>query len=269
MMRKGLLAGWFAGLMATVTPSGALADADPAGAHPVLELRQYKIVAGQRDAFIALFEREFVESQEALGMRLVGQYRDLDDPNRFVWLREFPDMARRGTALTSFYTGPVWQAHRGEANPMLDDNDNVLLLKPIAGRDFAPASSRAGIGAASPPRGMVVATIYYLWKEPEASFAAFFDTRMRPALEAAGMPVLAAFVPETQPNNFARLPVRQGERVFVWFTRVADQAAYARAQARLYSLPAWRGAVATTLADAEERPAQILRLDPTPRAALR
>lgn len=268
-MRKGLLTGWCAGLMAAIAPSGALADADPATAHPVLELRQYKIVGGQRDAFIALFEREFVESQEALGMRLVGQYRDLDDPNRFVWLREFPDMAQRGTALSSFYTGPVWQALRGEANPMLDDNDNVLLLKPAAGRDFAPLPPRAGIGAAPRPRGMVVATIHYLWKDPGESFATFFDTHMRPALEAAGLPVLGAFVPETRPNNFTRLPVRQSEKVFVWFTRVASQAAYVEAEARLQVLPAWRDSVAAPLADAEERPPQILRLEPTPRAALR
>lgn len=268
-MRKDLLTSCAAALIAGTMPTAAMADPAPAEAHRVLELRQYKIVAGRRDAFIALFEREFVESQEALGMRLVGQYRDIDDANRFVWLREFPDMAHRATALTSFYTGPVWQAHRGEANPMLDDNDNVLLLKPVSGRDFAPAAGRAAINAAAPSRGMVVATIYYLWKDPSESFAAFFDTRIRPLLEAAGMPVLGAFVPETEPNDFPRLPVRQGEKVFVWFSRVADQAAYDRAQAKLRTLPAWRGGVAAALADAEERQPQVLRLAPTPRAALR
>jgi quinol monooxygenase YgiN len=268
MMRKAILTGC-AALIAATAPHDAMADQDPTSPHPVLELRQYKIVAGQRDAFVALFEREFVESQEALGMRLVGQYRDLDDPNRFVWLREFPDMAQRGTALTSFYTGPVWQAHRGEANPMLDDNDNVLLLKPAPGRDFASPALRAGIGAAPPPRGMVVATIYYLWKDPSDGFAAFFEAHMRPALEKAGMPVLAAFVPETQANNFPRLPVRQGDKVFVWFTRIASRGAYANALEQLRTLPAWRDDVAATLADAEERPAQVLRLEPTPRAALR
>lgn len=268
-MRNDFLTGCAAALIAVTAPTRAMADPDPADAHSVLELRQYKIVTGQRDAFVALFEREFVESQEALGMRLVGQYRDLDDPDRFVWLREFPDMAHRAAALTSFYTGPVWQAHRSEANPMLDDNDNVLLLKPAPGGDIAPAAARAPIGAASPPHGMVVATIHYLWKDPNELFASFFETRMRPVLEAAGMPVLGAFVPETQTNNFPRLPVRQGEKVFVWFTRVADQAAYVRAQARLHTLPAWRGTVAAGLADAEERPPQVLRLVPTPRAALR
>ena len=131
----------------SVLSLGAIAAA-PASAspHPVLELRQYKIVHGKRDAFIALFERKFIESQEELGIRLVGQFRDIDDPDRFVWLRAFGNMDDRGRLLNAFYSGPVWQANRNVANPMLDDNDNVLLLRPAApslafvegSRDTAP-----------------------------------------------------------------------------------------------------------------------------------
>jgi hypothetical protein len=53
----------------------------------VIELRQYTLKPRQRDAPIALFEREFVERQEDLGMTLCGTFRDADDPDRFVWLR--------------------------------------------------------------------------------------------------------------------------------------------------------------------------------------
>jgi hypothetical protein len=45
----------------------------------VVELRQYTLHAGRRDELIELFEREFIETQEALGMRVIGQFRDLDD----------------------------------------------------------------------------------------------------------------------------------------------------------------------------------------------
>ena len=83
-----------------------------------------------RDVLIELFEREFVESQEALGMTLVGQFSDLDDPNRFVWLRGFADMTTRAQALHDFYGGPVWRAHREAANETMIDSDNVLLLRP-------------------------------------------------------------------------------------------------------------------------------------------
>lgn len=237
-------------------------EAAPA-AGPVIELRQYKIVPGKRDTMIELFEARFIESQEALGMRLVGQFRDLDDPDRFTWIREFPDMARREPALTAFYSGTVWQAHRDGANPLLDDNDNVLLLRPAgSGQGFGPlVNERPASGATARPAGMVVATIYYLWKDPDEGFTAFFRGEVAPALEAAGLPVLGAYVPEATPNNFPRLPVRQGEKVFVWFTRASDQAAYDPVLAKLKAGERLRGY--------QERRAQVLRLAPTPRSLLR
>jgi hypothetical protein len=45
---------------------------------PIVELRQYTLYPGQRDVLIDLFEREFVEHQEELGIRAIGQFRDLD-----------------------------------------------------------------------------------------------------------------------------------------------------------------------------------------------
>jgi hypothetical protein len=252
--------------------ASGVAGADMASSqHPVLELRQYKIVSGKRDAMIDLFEREFVETQEVLGMRLVGQFRDADDPNRFTWLRAFPDMASRGNALTAFYTGPVWQAHRDEANPLLDDNDNVLLLRPATvDSDFADAKGpRPQAGTTLPPAGMIVATIYYLWKEPDEGFARFFHDEAAPRMVAAGLPVLGIYVPEKVPNNFPRLPVRQSEKLLVWFTRVPDQAAWDRAQAKLAADPAWHGSLEDRLAGFQERASQRLRLLPTPRSLLR
>jgi hypothetical protein len=84
----------------------------------------------KRDVLIDLFDREFVESQEALGMKVIGQFRDLDNPNRFVWLRGFRDMPSRAQSLKDFYGGPVWKAHREAANATMIDSDNVLLLHP-------------------------------------------------------------------------------------------------------------------------------------------
>jgi hypothetical protein len=250
--------------------AGAAAQTAPAP-HPVIELRQYKIVAGRRDAMIALFEAQFVESQEATGARLIGQYRDLGDPDRFTWIRGFDSMEARGRSLQSFYSGPVWQANRAAANAMLDDNDNVLLLRPAFPESgFAPAAgARPAVDGPAPPGGLVVATIHYLWKDPAEGFAAFFRDRLAPAYAAAGLPVLGSYVTETEPNNFPRLPVRQHEKVFVWFTRVADRAAWDRARAALAAAPAWRESLGPGLDDFEERAPQVLLLSPTPRSLLR
>ena len=39
---------------------------------PIVELRQYTLHPGQRDVLIELFDRELVESQEAVGMAILG-----------------------------------------------------------------------------------------------------------------------------------------------------------------------------------------------------
>ncbi len=63
-------------------------------------------------------------------MRILGQFRDLADPDRFVWVRDFPDMEARTRALEGFYSGPVWKEHSPVANATMIDHTNVLLLRP-------------------------------------------------------------------------------------------------------------------------------------------
>ena len=95
----------------------------------IFELRPYTLYGGNRYLLIALFERDFIEPQEELGLHVVGTFRDLDNPERFVWFRRFKDMATRGTGLSAFYGGPVWQKHRDAANATMLGSDNVLLLQ--------------------------------------------------------------------------------------------------------------------------------------------
>lgn len=125
---------------------------------PIIELRQYTLHPGRRDVLIDLFEREFIESQEALGMKIVGTFRDLDRPDRFVWIRGFADMPSRAEGLNAFYGGPVWQQHRNAANATMVDSDNVLLLR-AAGPDsaFPPGNRpRPPHGAVEIPKGLVI-----------------------------------------------------------------------------------------------------------------
>jgi len=194
----------------------------------VVELRQYTLKPGMRDVLIELFEREFVESQEALGMEIIGTFRDADDPDRFVWLRGFADMEARAKSLAAFYGGPVWQAHRAAANATMLDSDNVLLLRPAwPGSGFGEAGARAPVGAVELPSGVVAAVVCHFDAPVPGEFVAAF----RNAIPAEQ--ILAALVTEPAANNFPALPVREGENVFVWFTLVANLAS-----ARRTALPA-------------------------------
>ena len=246
------------------------AVAAPGDATSVIELRQYKIVHGKRDEMIRLFESAFIDSQEAVGIRIIGLFRDTEDPNRFVWLRSFDNMAARGKALNDFYFGPVWKARRGEANPLLDDNDNVLLLR-SAGADpaFDGLTTHRPRDASAPGKpGLVILTIYYLWKSPDEGFADFFRAKMQPALDRVGLSTMATLVQETSPNNFPQLPIRTGEKLLVWVTRTDGLAQYAAAMQRVRESPGWHE-VELAMTDYLERQPQVLRLAPTSRSILR
>jgi quinol monooxygenase YgiN len=213
----------------------------------ILELRQYSLRPGRRDELIELFEREFVESQEELGARIVGTFRDLGDPDRFVWIREFADMAARRAALAGFYGGPVWRAHRSAANATMIDSDDVLMLEPVG--PGLPDASRAAVGSGSsgPSRVLVVVRSGEGLEPSVAEAERLLGVR----------PVVACSAPYV--NDFPALPVRD-EQVVVWFASFADAAALQAAREPLHAEPAWR---------AGTQAIQLLELEPTPRSALR
>src|ERR1043165_5422183 len=188
---------------------------------PVVELRQYKLHPGQRDVLIDLFDREFVEAQETAGMAILGQFRDLDDPNRFVWLRGFDDMPRRAQALGQFYSGPVWKAHASQDKATMIDSDDGLLLGPVAAPSGFPTSAavRPPIGHTTPPPSRVLTTLYYRDRPFDEGFVAFFERQGRPVLAETGAVPLACLQTEHAQNTFPALPVRTGENAFVWLAR--------------------------------------------------
>jgi len=237
---------------------------------PIVEVRQYTLHSGKRDVLIDLFDREFIESQEALGMKVIGQFRDLDNPNRFVWLRGFRDMPSRAQALKDFYGGPVWKAHREAANATMIDSDNVLLLHPVTPTSgFAFGNKeRPRMGSIKARSELIVATIYYLGAQVDAAFAQFFEKTLKPALIGSGATVLAYFVTEHSENTFPALPVRQGENVFVWFARFNDPAAYERHIEALTQSSRWCDEISKELARRLKREPEILKLSPTPRSLL-
>jgi hypothetical protein len=80
----------------------------------IVELRQYTLKTEQREVLIALFERHFIEPQEEAGARVIGHFRDLDDPDRFVWLRGFPEVAAAYVTEASRNNYPALPVREGE-----------------------------------------------------------------------------------------------------------------------------------------------------------
>ncbi len=229
---------------------------------PIVELRQYTLHAGRRDELIELFEREFIEPQEAVGVTLIGQFRDLDKPDRFVWIRGFKNMTAREAALRSFYGGPVWKAHREAANATMVDSDNVLLLRPANAEQALTPSANGALG------GLIVASIYYIDATHERDVVATFDRLIRPALEETGATVLPSLVTEGSENTFPALPVRENEHVFVTMSRFDSEGAYEQHVALRAASAACHEA-SQHLAGFLLRPIETVRLAPTAHSRLR
>ncbi|HZX89157.1 MAG TPA: NIPSNAP family protein [Rudaea sp.] len=246
-------------------------NSDKARCCAIVELRQYTLHPGRFDEFAKLFEDEFVDPLEAAGMTVIGQFHDLDDPNRFVWLRGFRNMPARAESLEAFYGGPVWKARRDAANANFTDTDNVLLLRPAAqngGIDLG-GLTRAATGAqADAERGLVVITVYSLDPNTANSFPGYFEHELKPALARGGIGVAAMFETETSPNNFPRLPVREGERVFVWIARFRDREHGDAALQGLTRSAHWQEKIVPQL-ERRAKATQVLRLAATSRSLLR
>ena len=237
---------------------------------PIVELRMYTLHPGRRDELIRLFEREFIETQEAVGIQVLGQFYDLDDPNRFIWLRGFHDMPARAEALHAFYGGPVWKAHREAANATMIDSDNVLLLRlphDVCGFSLK-GTKRPALGSRPQQGGFVSATIYYFEKTVDSAFPRYFENTLQPVLTEAGASILAYFVSEDSPNTFPGLPVREGEHVFVWFAGFSNEDAYKSHLTRLRESKVWNKLAETVLKKRIQGKPEVLRLTPTPRSWL-
>ncbi|MBP2583187.1 hypothetical protein J3A78_003665 [Streptomyces sp. PvR006] len=237
----------------------------PASHPAVVELRQYTLLPGRRDELIELFEREFVDSQEATGMTVLGRFRDLDDPDRFVWLRGFPDMETRREALSAFYGGPVWAAHGPRANATMADSDDVLLLRPLPAVTTAPDVAASADVAASPGLFTTVA----LWHFPpgDEDGPALIHDRLAPVLRETGPAPLAVLVTEQAVNTFPRLPVRTGENVVAVITSYPDEHAHRRHLAATADHPLVRDEIRPAVERAQSAAPLVLRLTPTDRSS--
>jgi NIPSNAP protein len=234
----------------------------------IVELRQYTLRPGRRATLVALFEREFLETQEALGMTIPGEFVDIDDPDRIVWLRGFSDMSARRAGLEAFYGGPVWKAHRDAANATMIDSDDVLLLRPArpgAGFTMLPERETGGDGGA----GRLYVANIALFREPvEGTFLAPFDEMIAPVIARSGGTVVGAFVTDGSANDFPALPVREGENAFVWIARFDAVPQYEAFVGALDASPA-RAHLTALLEDALVQPPVVRRLSPAPRSRLR
>jgi hypothetical protein len=69
-------------------------------------------------------------------MKVLGPLIDVENPNKFVWLRSFPSLEERDRLKKAFYEGDLWKNElEALAMPMLESYD-VILCETSAGCVF-------------------------------------------------------------------------------------------------------------------------------------
>lgn len=94
----------------------------------IVEMRTYKTTPGKRAQFLEVFRSKSIPAHEEIGMRILGPFLSLEDPDTFFFMRGFPDIASREPMKAKFYEGELWKTElENILMPMLERYEVVLV----------------------------------------------------------------------------------------------------------------------------------------------
>jgi NIPSNAP len=97
----------------------------------IIEMRTYKTKPGMRARFLEIFRARSVPAHAEIGMKILGPFVSVEDPDTFFFMRGFPDLASREPMKAKFYEGELWKRELEVIlMPMLDTYEVVLVADP-------------------------------------------------------------------------------------------------------------------------------------------
>ena len=94
----------------------------------IVEMRTYKLKPGKRSRFLEIFRTKSVPAHAEIGMKILGPWLSIEDPDMFFFMRGFPDLASRDPMKAKFYEGELWKSELEQVlMPMIERYDVVLV----------------------------------------------------------------------------------------------------------------------------------------------
>jgi hypothetical protein len=94
----------------------------------VIEMRTYRTKPGKREEFLEIFRTKSMPAHAEIGMKILGPFPSLEDPDTFFFMRGFPDLASREPMKAKFYEGELWKRElENVLMPMLEKYEVVLV----------------------------------------------------------------------------------------------------------------------------------------------
>jgi hypothetical protein len=97
----------------------------------IIEMRTYKLKPGKRAEFLEIFLTRSMPAHAEIGMKILGPFLSIEDPDTFFFMRGFPDAGSREPMKAKFYEGDLWKRELERVlMPMLEKYDVVLVDDP-------------------------------------------------------------------------------------------------------------------------------------------
>jgi hypothetical protein len=93
------------------------------------ELRQYRILPGKMDDWVAFMEEVIIPFQVQKGMIITGSYRDEEDDTAYFWTRRFEDEASRKALYEAVYQSDTWKNDIGPQIPSMMDTTGINVTR--------------------------------------------------------------------------------------------------------------------------------------------
>src|ERR1700730_13113768 len=98
----------------------------------IIEMRTYKTKPGCRSQFLNIFRSRSIPAHAEIGMKILGPFLCVEDPDTFFFMRGFPDIASREPMKAKFYEGALWKSKlENVLMPMLERYDSSWWTMPM------------------------------------------------------------------------------------------------------------------------------------------
>jgi hypothetical protein len=94
----------------------------------IIEMRTYTTKPGCRERFLQIFREKSMPLHARLGMKLLGPFPSVENPDVFFFMRGFPDMDSREPMKAKFYEGELWKRELGSL--LMEKHEVVLVEDP-------------------------------------------------------------------------------------------------------------------------------------------
>ena len=84
-----------------------------------------------RSRFLEIFHSKSIPANREIGMKILGPFNSIEDPDTFFFMRGFPDLASREPMKARFYEGELWKGElEAVLMPMIEKYDVIVVDDP-------------------------------------------------------------------------------------------------------------------------------------------